>query len=182
MRKSAILFLPLLLLACAEGTEPDALTAEGDEPYNMIDPVPAPLPGPGDGDRAGAWRKTAEDGRAGLLFAPADGEPIFGMFCDTPGGLVLERHGLMPSGEIGMMSLSAGASRQMLAINPVSDGDPVLRAIVPFNDPLLARLREAPVDVTVAIGEGEPLTLPASPLVPELVAACAGEEAEDPDV
>ena len=172
-RTIAAFCLPLLLLACAEGSEPDPTPAQdGGDPYSRIDPVPAPLPGAQDAASAGAWRETSVEGRRGLVFAPPGDEPIFAMFCRTPEGLVLERRGLVPSGEIDMMRLSAGSTRQALAVTPMAQGDPALRAVMPFNDPLFTQLRESPVDITVTVGEDRPITLPASPLVPELVAQC----------
>lgn len=41
-RGIAAIPLVLMLLACAEATEPDPSPAKDGGPYNMIDPVPAP--------------------------------------------------------------------------------------------------------------------------------------------
>jgi hypothetical protein len=175
MRFAVSLILSLALVACARTSEPDPNPAEDNGAYNKIDPVPSPAAGAAaEPPAAGEWREAQVRGRPALLFAGAGSDQAMAaIYCDERRGLVIERRGLVPAGEIDMMSLAAGDQRQRLAVAPVrEDGGPVLRAALPFNAELIAVLQQGPTPLTIDVGEGARLSLPATPLLPQLVTRC----------
>lgn len=173
--KLAPLLIPLAVAACARSAEPDPTPTNDSGAYNKIDPVPTPTAAaPGTPPNAGEWRQASISGRPGLLFGPpGDARAAAAIYCDERRGLVIERRGLLPTGEIGMMSLVAGNERQDLAVSPVQEeSGPVLRAALPFNAELISSLQSGPVPITMNVGESSTLNLPATPLLPQLVNRC----------
>lgn len=159
------------LAACADSESPDAMPAE-DAAYNMIDPVKA-----GVEDEAapaiGEWVRSLQDERPVLQFGPANTEPLFSIRCDDREGVLLLRHGTVATGATEMMTVAIGAASRQLAVAAVEGPLPLLRAAVPANDPLLARLRENAGPVGISVGDGPPLLLPPSPLIGPFVEGCA---------
>lgn len=175
-----LLFAAVALGACAERTEPDQNPVPMNG-YNMVDPVRVSDPG-GPIERStsasgevtlGTWRPDTEGTMQGVAFAAPQGEALLRLFCDDRRGMVVERTGLTPSGDMNMMTFRARDVGRRLAVNPTGSDGTVLRAVLPLNDELTAVLQEGPVPIQVAVGEGEPLSLPPSPLVAMLAAECS---------
>ena len=168
----------LALVGCAEGREPDPTPMNDGGGYNLVDPVPTPIdPNPRE-VTAGAWSPNTIEGRLGIQFAPPNGEPVFLMFCDERDGLVMERRGIVPTGALEMMEISFAGAFRNYAVNELQTGQPALRASIPFNDDMLTRLRQIDTPLTVTVDRGQPLIMPATPLIPELVVACERREAD----
>ena len=175
MHRLAPLAALLVLAACADSEPPDPTPADDDGVYNMIDPVTAEVTqdtAPAIGD----WARTLQDEQPALAFGPAGAEPLFSLRCDDREGILINRHGLVEAGTAGMMTLILGENQHALAVNPVEGPLPMLRAAVPGNDPLLAALGDYNGRVQLAVGDGPPLVLPASPMIGEFIEACASGE------
>lgn len=170
------LMLPFAALAlaagCADSDPPDAMPAEGDGAYNMVDPVAAPLANEA-APAIGQWIETMQDERPALQFGPPNTEPLFSIRCDDGGGVILQRHGLVQMGTAQMMTIIMAGTAQQLAVNPVAGPLPVLRAAVPPADQLMEGLRDVGEPIRIEIGDEPPLILPASPLIGEFVVNCA---------
>jgi hypothetical protein len=173
-RHARLLLLCLALPACAERTAPDPTPLEDGGVYNMIDPVRIDDAAGAGLTTLGSWQTGTVAEAQAVLFAKPRAEPIFAIYCDGGRGLVLERRGLTPTGTIARMDVAIAGTRRALAVNPLTDsGPPVLRAIVPYNDELQVRLQDRAAPMSIDVGEGQPLRLPPSPLVPALAAECA---------
>ena len=163
------------LAACADSEPPDIQPAEDEGEYNLIDPVTAVV-----GEEAtpaiGDWVRSLQDERPVLQFGPANTEPLFSIRCDDREGILLHRHGTVPTGAAEMMTVTLGTASRRLAVNPVQGPLPMLRAAVPANDPLLASLRGHDGPIQLIVGDGPPLVLPPSPMIDAFIATCAGEE------
>ncbi len=165
----------LVLAACADSEPPDPTPADDDGAYNMIDPVTAEVT-QDTAPAIGEWTRTMQEERPALAFGPMGAEPLFSLRCDEREGILLNRHGVVEAGSAGMMTLTLGAERHRLAVNPVEGPLPMLRAAVSANDPLLEALggHEGPLELVV--GDGPPLVLPDSPMLGGFVEACASGE------
>ncbi|MBA3677356.1 MAG: hypothetical protein H0W74_08135 [Sphingosinicella sp.] len=170
--------LPLTLLAalaaCADSEAPDAVPANDNGAYNVVEPVRAPLRDEGQ-PTIGQWIEMMQEERPALQFGPPHTEPLFSLRCDDRGGLLLNRHGIVATGTE-MMAVTIGAASRRLAVNPVPGPLPMLRAAIPAQDELLAQLGASPA-FRIVVGDSPELALPASPLVGQFVATCATSEA-----
>lgn len=178
---SAALAALLAATACAEtsdpAADPDAMPKGG---YDMVDPVANPVAGQPLPPQGGEWTQGQIDGRRGLVFRPAEGEPIFAMFCDERDGIVIERRGLLPSGPYEMIDIAFGNVRESLAVNQVDNDGPVLRATIPFQSELYTRLRDVEGTISIGAGQAELIAMPASPEIGALVRTCTTAGTEVP--
>lgn len=174
MKLHLSLVVLLALAACARSSEPDPTPTEDGGPYDMIDPTAAPVGTQPNlvAPAIGTWRQAQLRGQPALLFSSSAGAPALALLCDERKGLVIERRGVLPTGERDLMEIRFGSATGSYAVNQPVDGEVVLRAAIPFNDRMLAQLRETQAPLTVRVGEGEPLTLPADPAVGTLVRTC----------
>jgi hypothetical protein len=171
----------LTLSACGETYEPGELR----ENRNEVAAVTVPALSGGDADvvAAGEWERTTGQTPAALSFTEAAGAPIFRIACDDRGGVLLERLGVEAIAGTEMMEVRAGKEVARLAVNQPEAPEAVLRAAVPFNHPLLAPLAARQGQLSIAIGEGSPLTLPLNEDTAALAATCresAGTGAASP--
>lgn len=177
MRIATVLGCLLLTVACAEATEPDPTPAQDGGPYNKIDPVVDPLAGNGSAaaeEASGRWASGTVEGKPALVFEQAGSGAAFSISCDDRGGLVLQRRGVPATGGLRMMQVTFAGETRRLAVNELETQQPVLQAIIPFNDELISRLKSVQAPLIVSAGDGGSLTLPASPEVSRLVRTCAG--------
>ena len=165
----------LLLAACGGTSEPDPTPAEDGGAYERIDPVEGVFVNNGSrpADGAGTWSETRIDGRNGLLFSDASGTAQFAMACDDRGGMVLQRRGVPATGGLSMMTVTFGGEVQRYAVNELATPEPVLQAIAPYNDRLIARMKEVQAPLGIEIGDLPPLALPPSEAVSALARTCA---------
>ena len=173
--------LPLTLLAalaaCADSEAPDAVPANDNGAYNVVEQVRAPLR-----DEVpptiGQWIETMRDDAPALQFGAPNTEPLFSIGCDGRGGIRLDRHGIVATGT-DMMGISIGSASRRLAVNPVPGPLPMLRSTVPAQDELLEQLAKSPA-FKVTVGDSPELALPASAIVGEFVTRCQAPEAAPP--
>ena len=170
----SLVFAALVLLAgCAKSEKAALVPIDEDEGFNVVAPVKASaVEEPA--LSLGEWTQGMQEDQPALLFGPAGTEPLFSMRCDDRGGLLLQRHGVVPTGAAEMMTLSFDGTSQRLAVNPVAGTVPKLRAAIPASDDLLAALGGASTPLTVALGDGPALNLPADPAIGNFIRSCAG--------
>ncbi len=173
MRAALVALFVVTLPGCAERVEPDPTLAKESDGYNMINPVRVDDSETVEPPTPGAWRSASVEGARGLLFAAPGADPIFAIYCDARRGLVLERRDYSPTGTIDMMNVTIDSMSMNLAVDPVDDPVRALRAVVPYRGDLAARLQKNPAPISISVGEGAPLRLPPSPLVPTLAIFCA---------
>ena len=172
MSRPFVLAALLALAACADSDEAELVPIDENEGFNVVDRVNTPVVD----DRElslGEWSQGVQEEQPALLFGPTGTEPLFSLRCDDRQGLLLQRHGIVPTGAAEMMTLTLGTTSRRLAVNPVAGTVPKLRAAIPAGDELLAQLGGASVPIIVAVGDGPALNLPPSPLIGETIRGCA---------
>lgn len=169
-RASPILIL-LLLAACARSEDASMLPADGNQSARTVETV---RPDRDDDELAlGEWRETFQDEQQALEFGPTGAPPLFSLRCDARRGILLQRHGLAPSGDLPVMLVSIGRESRRLAVTGSGGPDPMLRAAVAAGDPLTAALGRAATPIAIRIGDSVPLNLPPSPMIGAHIAQCA---------
>lgn len=174
----ALPFSLVLLAACARSEEASLVPPEG-EGYNAVEKVRTPER---DDDEAaiGEWRRTAQDERIAIEFGPMGAQPLFSIICAERGGLVLQRHGTITTGDLPMMMVQVGSEARRLAVSEVGGTVPMLRAEVAPSDDLVGTLAQAESPVTVRIGDAPPLIMDPDPVIGRFVEDCrTGRTAAD---
>ena len=83
--------MPATLVACADTGSPNS-----DSDRNEVaDAVGAAADN--DGMTAGGWHSAEDGGGQSVAFRSTSGELLFAIACDVRGGLLFERHGLVPA-------------------------------------------------------------------------------------
>lgn len=160
----------LTLSACAKSEEA-SLVPPQEEGYNMVGPVAAPLAA--DEVALGEWTSATLEDQPVLQFGPPQAGPLFSMGCGEGGAVVLQRHGVIQAPGLNTMALEAGGAVQRLPAEAVPGAIPLLRATLPAGNVIGDRFGQGQGRITVRAGEGEPLIMPASPMVGEFVRGCA---------
>lgn len=177
MTRTAALLPLLLLAACARSEEARTDSIDG----NQAGRVETVRPDRGDDEVAlGAWRESLQDEQRVLEFGPTGAPPLFSLRCDARRGVLLQRHGLAPSGDLPVMRVSVGNEARQLAVTGTGGPSPMLRAALGASDTLLAAMSRSTAPFTIRVGDSPPLNLPASPLIGTYVEQCAGGEAAGP--
>lgn len=120
---------------------------------------------------SGSWAY-AESARA-AWFGEPNAEARFSIACDQRARrLIFSRPVEARPGDA--MTISTSSATRELAIVPASDGaaEPEAGASVAADDPWLDALARSEGAITVRIGAGEALTVPADPAIGRAVAAC----------
>lgn len=172
-RSIFLLAAALALVGCAKSEEAEIVPIDESQD-NVAGPVRAPIADERELS-LGEWSQGMQDEERALLFGPAGTEPLFSLRCDGRTGVLLQRHGLVPTGTAEMMTITLGTTSQRLAVNPVAGTVPKLRAAIPASDELLAQLGAATMPIVVAVGDSAALNLPPSPLIGAFMRACATE-------
>jgi hypothetical protein len=162
----------LVLAACAKSEEASLVPPQEDEGYNLVDPVTSPVVEGGE-VALGEWVQSVQGEQPALAFGPPSTEPLFSVRCDSGRGLLLQRHGVIPQPGMNMMLIQAGTETRRMAVNPVEAPVPLLRGAVPSGAELVAELASAQDRISVRIGNGEPLIMPASPLIGDFIRGCS---------
>ena len=171
MRSAACSLALILLAACARSE--DASTVPSD--INGLAPMTKVGADDSDDSRLaiGEWRESLQDETQALEFGPAGAAPLFSLRCDARRGVVLQRHGVTPAGDLPMMIVTIGNDTRRLAVTSGTGPIPMLRAALAARDPLLSTLAQEGSPITIRVGDAPPLTLPPSPTIGEFVSLCA---------
>jgi hypothetical protein len=173
MTRTAAAFAFVLLAACARSEE----ASMGPLDSNQTQKVETVRPERDDQEVAlGAWRETLQDEQRALEFGPTGAAPLFSLRCDARRGVLLQRHGLAPSGDLPVMRVSVVGATRQLALTGSSGPNPMLRAALGAGDPLLAALGRAAGPIAIRVGDAPPLNLPPSPLIGTYIGQCANGE------
>jgi len=162
----------LLLAACARSEDASTLPSDTN---GLAVPVEQVRPTEGDENQLaiGEWRQSLQDDAQALEFGPSGAAPLFSMRCDSRRGVVLQRHGVLPAGDLPMMMVTIGNDTRRLAVTSGTGATPMLRAVLTARDPLLSTLAQEGSPITVRVGDAPPLVLPPSPTIGEFVSLCA---------
>jgi hypothetical protein len=175
MSRPLILSSLLLLSACARTEEASMVPPDGEAGYNLVEQVRRPEQD--DGEVAlGQWRRGMQEDAPVLEFGPEGTAPLFSIRCDERRGVLLQRHGDAPVGDLPMMLLQIGGETRRLAVTTVGTGVPMLRAAVPPSDALMERLATVNQPLIIRIGDAAPLVLPTDPSIGAFVRGCASGE------
>jgi hypothetical protein len=168
IRKSLPLLL-LLLAACARSEEANLVPSDGNEARE----VETVRPERDDEELAlGEWRNSLQEEEAALEFGPRGAAPLLSLRCDARRGVLLQRHGTSPVGDLPVMLVTVGSETRRLAVTRGDGPIPMLRAALPASDQLLAILAGATSPIAIRIGDS-PLILPPSPMIGAYITRCA---------
>ena len=175
MTRAAPIFVLLLLAACARSEDASMGPADGNQAVQKVETV---RPERDDEELAlGEWRESLQEEQQALEFGPTGAPPLFSLRCDARRGILLQRHGLTPSGDLPVMLISVGSETRRLAVTGSGGPNPMLRAALNASDQLLTILGRAATPIAVRIGDSPPLNLPPSPMIGAYIAECASGEA-----
>lgn len=179
MRSAACAITLILLAACARSEDASTLPADN----NILRPVEQVRSTDREDSQVaiGEWRASLQDEARALEFGPAGAPPLFSLRCDARRGVVLQRHGVPPSGDLPMMIVTIGNDTRRLAVTSGTGTIPMLRATVAARDPLLATLAQDGSPITIRVGDSPPLILPPSPTIGEFVSLCASGDGQGPE-
>ena len=168
MIRSALPFALLLLAGCARSEDANLLPIDNNS--RIAEQVRPERPD--ESPALGAWRDTIQDTQRALEFGPQGAPPLFSLACDDRRGLVLQRHGIQPAGDLPVMLISVGSETRRLAVTGGEGPIPMLRASLSPSDQLADSLSHAAGNIAVRIGESPPLILPPSPLIGDYITQC----------
>ena len=170
MIRSALPFAFVLLAGCARSEEANLLPADTNGSTRVAEQV---RPERADEEPAlGAWRDTIQDTQRALEFGPQGAPPLFSLACDERRGLMLQRHGIQPAGDLPVMMVSVGSEARRLAVTGGDGPIPMLRASLSPSDQLAANLARAAAPIAIRIGDSPPLILPPSQLIGTYISQC----------
>ena len=166
MARAAPLFVFVLLAGCAR-SEDASLVGNFNEQPPVVERAQA---NEADSEEIaiGAWRETLQEDTAALEFGPEGTPPQFSLRCGADGGLLLQRHGATPMGDLPTMRITVGRVDRQLPVTASGGTVPMLRATASADDPLIPALR------STAIGVALPLVLPPGPPVADFLTRCSG--------
>jgi len=171
MTRVAPVLALLLLAACARSEEASMGPADSNQAVQKVETV---RPERNDEELAlGEWRESLQEEQQALEFGPTGAPPLFSLRCDARRGILLQRHGLAPSGDLPVMLVSVGSETRRLAVTGSGGPNPMLRAALNASDQLLTILGRAATPIAIRIGDSPPLNLPPSPMIGTYIAECA---------
>ena len=167
------LLLPLLsavLLAGCARTEPADQSQSDESPDALAQSNAAQDVEPLD---QGEWTVGSE-----ASFEGASGNVLLVIRCDERRGLIVQRPGLVPRGQLALLQLRTGGVVRRLAVTASVSGTPRIEAVVPYNDQLIGPLMRFDQPLEVGFPGLETLHLPPSWKVAGFVRDCqsAGPE------
>src|SRR4051812_42067278 len=170
MIRAALPLAVLLLAGCAPSEDANLLPIDTNGNSRIAEQV---RPEHGDEEPAlGAWRDTLQDMQHALEFGPQGAPPLFSLSCDDRRGLVLQRHGIQPAGDLPVMLVSVGSETRRLGITGGDGPIPMLRAALSPSDQLAQSLAHAAGPIAIRIGETPPLILPPNPQIGTYIGQC----------
>jgi hypothetical protein len=120
----------------------------------------------------GGWRDSIQDTQRALEFGPQGAPPLFSLACDERHGLILQRHGIQPAGDLPVMLITVGSETRRLAVTGAAGPIPMLRATLSPSDQLAEILSHAAVPIAIRIGQDPPLILPPNPQIGTYIGQC----------
>jgi hypothetical protein len=162
--------LIVLLAGCARSEDASLVPSGGNDSARTVETV---RPERDDEEPAlGEWRSTLQDEQRAVEFGPRGAPPLFSIVCDARRGLLLQRHGLEPAGDLPVMLVSVGSETRRLAVTGGEGPIPMLRANLNGSDTLVAALARTTTPIAIRIGDSAPLILPASPMIGIYIGEC----------
>jgi hypothetical protein len=163
-------FLIVLLAGCARSEDASLVPSGGNDSARTVETV---RPERDDEEPAlGEWRATLQDEQRAIEFGPRGAPPLFSIVCDARRGLLLQRHGLEPAGDLPVMLVSVGSETRRLAVTGGEGPIPMLRASLNGSDTLVAALARTTTPIAIRIGDSAPLILPASATIGVYIGEC----------
>jgi hypothetical protein len=170
MIRRALPILVVLLAGCARSEDASLVPSGGNDSARTVETV---RPERDDEEPAlGEWRATLQDEQRAIEFGPRGAPPLFSIICDARRGLLLQRHGLEPAGDLPVMLVSVGSETRRLAVTGGEGPIPMLRASLNGSDTLVAALSRTTTPIAIRIGDSAPLILPASATIGVYIGEC----------
>ena len=123
MARSALLFTLVLLAGCAR-SEDASVAGDVNELPPAIERAPQ-REAENEEIALGAWRETLQEDTAALEFGPEGTPPQFSLRCAANRGLLLQRHGAVPMGDLPTMQVAVGREDRRLAVTASGGSVPV---------------------------------------------------------
>jgi len=170
MIRRALPVLIVLLAGCARSEDASLVPSGGNESARTVEQV---RPERDEEEPAlGEWRATLQGEQRAIEFGPRGATPLFSIVCDARRGLLLQRHGLEPAGDLPVMLVSVGSETRRLAVTGGEGPIPMLRASLNGSDTLVAALSRTTTPIAIRIGDSAPLILPASQVIGSYIGEC----------
>ncbi len=172
MNRTTFILAALLLASCARSEEASLIPPDTNQGYNQVGRVG--IPEKDDGEPAiGEWRASLQENVQALEFGPMGTEPLFSLLCASNRGLLLQRHGGVPSGNLPAMIVSKGELSERLQASIAGGAIPKLRSELPLQNPIAQAMAGGGDPLIVRLDDAEPLVLPPSPLIGDYLRSCA---------
>jgi hypothetical protein len=172
MHRRLLPVLIVLTAGCARSEDASVVVADANQSGPTVEQVRPDRDA--DEPALGEWREALQGEQRVIEFGPSGAPPLFSLGCDARRGLLVQRHGIEPSGDLPVMLVTIGSETRRLAVTGGDGPIPMLRATLGGADPLPASLGRAAGPITVRIGDSAPLILPPSQLIGAYVARCSG--------
>jgi len=170
MIRRALPILIVLLAGCARSEDASLAPSGGNQSVRTVEQV---RPERDEEEPAlGEWRATLQGEQRAIEFGPRGAAPLFSIVCDARRGLVLQRHGSEPAGDLPVMLIRVGSETRRLAVTAGDGPIPMLRASLNGSDTLVAALSRTATPIAIRIGDSAPLILPASPTIGAYIGEC----------
>ena len=170
MIRHALPVLIVLLAGCARSEDASLVPSGGNDSARMVEQV---RPERDEEEPAlGEWRSTLQGEQRAIEFGPRGAAPLFSIVCDARRGLVLQRHGSEPAGDLPVMLISVGSETRRLAVTAGDGPIPMLRASLNGSDTLVTALSRTATPIAIRIGDSAPLILPASTMIGAYIGEC----------
>lgn len=124
----------------------------------------------------GTWQTGLVDDQPVLEFGPVGTTELFSIGCDERRYLLLQRPGAALAGDLPNMLVTIGSETRRFALAVTAGTTPMLRAVLPPNDPFHGVLINARARIVVRIGDAPPLVMPPSPAIGVYAQQCANGE------
>lgn len=176
MARNPLPIVLMLLAGCAR-SEDASVVADSNQSMPAIEQRTAREP---DSEEIalGEWRDALQEQVAALEFGPTGTPPLFSMRCDNRRGILLQRHGSVPTGDLPTMLVTVGRESRRLAVTGSEGPTAMLRAALPAGDAMIATIAGAAVPIVVRIGTADPLVLPPGPPIQAFVARCTSADVQ----
>ena len=163
-RKPLAFTVALLLAGCARTEE--ANQSQADQAGNLAAQAGGPA-SEADSLTQGAWTVGSE-----ASFEGPSGAVELVIRCDQRRGLIVQRPGLVPRGQLALVQLRTGGVVRRLAVTAPVGGSAGVEAVVPYNDQLIEPLMRFDEPLEVRFAGLDTLQLPPSWQVAGFVRDC----------